>query len=136
LARAQEAGKTARIGVLMGIAQNDPDAQPRVAAFQNQLQELGWTDGRNIRIDYRWLTPDADRVQVDAAQLVASAPDLIVADTTAALTALRDVSGNIPIVFLRISDPVGAGFIESLARPEWDHDGCHQFRICNGRQVA
>jgi putative tryptophan/tyrosine transport system substrate-binding protein len=116
VARAQQMQQARRIGVLMGMQQNDPDAAPRVAAFERRLQELGWTPGRNVNIDYRWFSDDAGKLRAQAAELVALAPELIVADTTAALTTLRPLTRGLPLVFLRVSDPVGAGFIDSLAR--------------------
>ena len=129
---AQQAERVRRIAVLMGIAQSDPDALPRTAAFQKRLEILGWTDGGNIRIDYRWLTPDAGRLREDAVELVKSNPDLIVADTTAALTALRPLAGDLPLIFMRVSDPVGAGFVNSLARPGGNITGITNFEDAMG----
>ena len=128
---AQATEKLRRIGVLMGITAIDPDAQPRVATFQKQLQELGWSE-QNIRIDYRWVSDDAERLLADVRDLVRLAPDLLVADTTAALTALRPEAREIPVVFLRVSDPVGAGFIGSLARPGGNITGITNFEFPMG----
>jgi ABC-type uncharacterized transport system substrate-binding protein len=131
-ARAQQREQMRRIGFLMEITQNDPDVQPRAAAFQGRLQELGWLEGRNIRIDYRWAGPDVDRLSAHATELVRSNPDLIVANSTAALTALRPLSGDIPVVFLRVSDPVGAGFVNSLARPGGNLTGITNYEFAIG----
>ena len=131
-ARAQQDRRVRRIGVLMGLVENDPDAQPRIAAFRKRLQELGWTEGRNIQFDYRWMTPGGERLRADAAELVKNAPDLIVADTTSALAALRPFSGDIPVVFLRVSDPVGGGFIDNLARPGGKITGIANFEYAMG----
>jgi ABC-type uncharacterized transport system substrate-binding protein len=128
---AQSTEKLRRIGVLMGITSIDPGAKPRVAVFEKQLQELRWSD-QNIRIDYRWISNDAERLRADARDLVRLAPDLIVADTTAALTALRPEAREIPVVFLRVSDPVGAGFIGSLARPGDNITGITNFEFPMG----
>src|SRR5205085_4491488 len=89
-ARAQAAAR--RVGVLMGIEQPDPDASPRAAAFRERLRTLGWIDGQNVRIEYRWLTPDASRLLQDAAAIVETKPAVLVADSTAVLSALRPLS--------------------------------------------
>ena len=106
-----------RIGVLMALAADDPEAQRRMTAFVQGLQELGWTDGRNVRIDTRWGAGDADRMRKYAAELVALAPDVILASGGTVVGALLQVSRTVPIVFTLTVDPVGAGFVESLARP-------------------
>jgi len=106
-----------RIGVLMGQAADDPEAQARVAAFVQGLQELGWSDGRNVRIDIRWPAGDADRARRYAAELVALAPDVILAPGNFTVGPLLQATRSMPIVFGSIIDPVGAGFVESLARP-------------------
>jgi putative ABC transport system substrate-binding protein len=117
-AGAQQAERTRRIGVLMSDAADDPQARLRVAAFAQSLQELGWTDGRNARIDYRWGAGDADRIRRYAAELVALAPDVSLASGTPAVAALQvEARVRVPIVFVTVVDPVGAGFVESLARP-------------------
>lgn len=131
VARAQQPDRVRRIGVLMGIERNDPDARPRAAAFQQRLQELGWSDAQ-LRFDYRWLDKDIQRLRTDAAELAASTPDLLVADTTAALMALRPMANDIPLVFLRVSDPVGAGFINSLTRPGGTITGITNFEYAMG----
>src|SRR5260370_25442969 len=105
-----------RIGVLMNTAADDPEGQVRLTAFVQGLQEFGWTDGRNVRIDTRWGT-DAGSTRRYAGELVALAPDVILASASAAMGALQQTTRTVPIVFVSIIDPVGAGFVESLARP-------------------
>src|SRR5260221_14241076 len=104
-----------RVGVLIGIDANDPDAQSRLAAFVQNLQQLGWTDGRNVRIDYRWGGGDAGRVRKFAAALLALRPDLVFASGGAVEELLRATSA-VPIVFAIVPDPVGSGFVDSLSR--------------------
>ncbi|MET0706691.1 MAG: ABC transporter substrate-binding protein [Tardiphaga sp.] len=116
-ARAQQPERMRRIGVLMNLAADDPEGQARLTAFLQRLQQLGWTDGRNLRIDYRWGTGDADRYGRYAAELVALAPDVILAPIAAVVVALRRATRAVPIVFVQVTDPVGAGLVESLARP-------------------
>ena len=107
-----------RIGVLTsGAAADDPDGQTRNAAFLEGLQQLGWTDGRNIRIDYRFGAGDADNMRKYAAELVALAPDVILGSGTASVAPLLQATRTVPIVFAQVTDPVGAGFVDSLARP-------------------
>ena len=116
-ARAQQPERVRRIGVLMNLAADDPEGQARLAAFGQGLSELGWTAGRNIRIDTRWGAANADSIRRDAAELVALAPDLILATFSAAVAALQQATRSMPIVFVTVIDPVGAGLVESLARP-------------------
>jgi putative ABC transport system substrate-binding protein len=115
--RATRAQQPLRIGVLAPYGQNDPDAQARNAAFLQALQELGWTDGHNVRIDYRWGTGDVDLNRRNAADLVALAPDVTLAVGTPSLEALQTATRTAPIVFVLAPDPVGAGYVKSLARP-------------------
>jgi ABC-type uncharacterized transport system substrate-binding protein len=117
VARAEPADRMRRIGVLMGVAENDPEGQARVAAFQQGLADLNWADGRNVRIEYRWAAGDVDRIRAYTRELVALAPDVLVGNGTPALRALRDATDSIPIVFVLVNDPVGQGFIANLARP-------------------
>jgi len=117
VARAQQLELLRRIGVLMNRAADDPEGQARLAAFQQGLQQLGWSDSRNVRIDTRWGEDDVDRERSYAAELVALAPDIILASGTLSVAALQHVSHTLPIVFVGVTDPVGAGLIESLARP-------------------
>src|SRR5215469_16966057 len=117
-AHAQQPEPTRRIGVLMGFPESDSQAQGYIAALQDGLQKLGWTDGRNVRIDTRWATPaQADSMQRFAKELVALQPDLILSNTTPTTAALLEQTRTIPIVFAAVSDPVGSGFVASLARP-------------------
>jgi putative ABC transport system substrate-binding protein len=116
-ARAQQSDRMRRIGVLMGLAADDPEGQVRNAAFLQELQQLGWTVGRNVRIDYRWGVGDSDRLRHFAAELVGLAPDVIVATAGAMVGALQQVSRAVPIVFVHTVDPVGSGFVGSLGRP-------------------
>ena len=116
-ARAQQPGGMRRIGVLMGSAENDSEAQAWVAAFREALQKLGWTEGRNIRIDTRWASADVEAMQRFARELVALQPDLILSQSTPAVAALLQQTRTIPIVFALIANPVGSGFVASFARP-------------------
>ena len=116
-ARAQQADRMRRIGLLMNRAADNPEGQDRIAAFHQGLQELGWSVGRNVRIDTRWGEDDADRERKSAMELVALAPDIILASGTLSVAALQQVSRTLPIVFAGVTDPVGAGFVASLARP-------------------
>jgi len=101
----------------MAFTADDPESPARVTAFAQGLEQLGWTDGRNVRIDYRWVAGDTDRAQRYAAELVALAPDVILATSSPAVMPLQQLTHTVPIVFVNIVDPVGAGFVESLARP-------------------
>jgi len=116
-ARAQQPERMRRIGVLMAPSANDPEAQARVAAFLQGLQELGWSDGRNVTIDIRSFTGNSADARKYAAELVALAPDVILATTSAAVAPLVETTRTVPIVFANVADPVGAGFVDSLARP-------------------
>jgi putative tryptophan/tyrosine transport system substrate-binding protein len=116
-ARAQQHERMRRIGVLMNIASDDAEGQARLAAFHQGLQQLGWTVGHNVRIDYRWGGADAERFRRGAAELVALAPDAILASGTPSVAALQQATGRTPIVFANVTDPVGAGFVASLAQP-------------------
>jgi putative tryptophan/tyrosine transport system substrate-binding protein len=115
-ARAQQAERMRRIGVLMGVA-DDAEGQARVKALQKGLLELGWIEGRNVRIDYRWTGGDANRIRTYAAELIKLSPDVIVAQTPPVIAAMRQATSSIPIVFAAVLDPVTHGFIDSLARP-------------------
>jgi putative ABC transport system substrate-binding protein len=106
-----------RIGVMLALlAADDPEAQARVTAFVQALQERGWTDGRNVRIEFRWPLGDADRQRRYASELVALAPDVVLAGGNPALVAFQQASSTLPIVFANVADPVGAGHVVSLAR--------------------
>jgi ABC-type uncharacterized transport system substrate-binding protein len=126
-ARAQQPERMRRIGVLMATAPDEPESQARLAVFLQGLQQLGWTDGRNVQIDYRWSAGDAARLRRDAAELVALAPDVVLAGVGATATTLLEASRTVPIVFAQGIDPVGAGLVESLARPGGNGTGFIQF---------
>jgi len=117
VARAQQPERVRRIGVLMNRAADNPDGQARLAAFQQTLQQLGWSEGRNVRIDIRWGADDVERERRYAAELIGLAPDIILAGGTLSMAALQQTGRSVPIVFAAIADPVGAGFVDSLARP-------------------
>jgi putative ABC transport system substrate-binding protein len=106
-----------RIGVLINRAADNPDGQARLAAFQKALQQLGWNDSRSARIDIRWGGTDVERERRYAAELVALVPDVILAGGTLSVAAVQQASRSVPIVFASVADPVGAGFVDSLARP-------------------
>jgi putative ABC transport system substrate-binding protein len=116
-ARAQHGDRVRHIGVLTGFSENDREAQRRVTAFLGRLRELGWTDGRNVRIDYRWGAGDASRIRAYAAELVRLAPDVILVNSSSVLRPLQQESSSIPIVFVQVGDPVVSGFVASLAHP-------------------
>jgi putative ABC transport system substrate-binding protein len=126
-ARAQHE-RVRRIGSLVGIA-DDPIMQPRLAAFLQALQQLGWTDGNNVRIDYRWGGGDADRIRKNAAELAALAPDVILATGVGATEQLLKATRTVPIVFVLVADPVGSGFVDSLARPGRNATGFMSFEF-------
>jgi putative ABC transport system substrate-binding protein len=115
--RAQQGERMRRIGALIGGAETDPESRARVAALREGLEQRGWSEGRNLRIDYRWASADSDRIRAFAAELVATAPEAIFAHTTPATTRLLEATRNIPIVFASVSDPVGDGIVASFARP-------------------
>jgi len=117
LASAQQAGRLRHVCVLMGIAESDPAQQSLVLAFTQALENLGWQNGRNIQIVYRWGAGDADKIQTFAREFVDQKPDLIVAHTTPVVAALMQQSSAVPIVFTQVSDPIGSHFVDSLARP-------------------
>ena len=116
-ARAQQPDRMRRIGVLLSLAADDPEGQARLAAFQQGLQQLGWSDGRNVRIDIRWAGGNAENSRKYAAELVALAPDVILAVGGTVVGALLQATRTVPIVFTQTPDPVGAGYVASLARP-------------------
>jgi putative tryptophan/tyrosine transport system substrate-binding protein len=116
-ARAQQTERVRRVGVLMNLVADDAEGQARVAVFLQRLQQLGWTDGGNVRIDYRWAAGDAGHFQRYAEELLALAPDVILASATPSVQALQQATRTVPIVFAIVADPVGAGFVDSLARP-------------------
>ena len=116
-ARAQQAGVMRRIGVLMAIGADDPEGQARIAAFRQGLQKLGWTEGQNVQVDTRWTAGNIDLDRKFAAELVALAPDVLLGTASQTVAALQAATQSVPIVFAHAVDPVGAGFVDSLARP-------------------
>jgi putative tryptophan/tyrosine transport system substrate-binding protein len=116
-ARAQQPSGTRRVGVLINLSENDLEAQRLITAFRERLAKLGWVDGRNLRVDYRWASGDVDRIKVFAKELVTLSPDIIVGYATPSVMALQHETGSIPIVFLSVTDPVGQGLVASLAHP-------------------
>ncbi len=115
--RAQQGERLRRVGVLMALAANDAEGQDRIGALLQGLQEHGWAVGRNVRIDIRWAAGNADDIRKYAAELVALAPDAILAQSSAAVASLLQATRSIPIVFAGVADPVGAGYVDSVARP-------------------
>jgi len=116
-ARAQQGERVRRIGVLVGQAENDPDAKARLTGFQEALAKAGWSEGRNVSVDYRFSAGRAEHVEALAKELVALQPDVIIAQGTSVTAALQRESNKIPIVFVTVSDPIGSGFVASLPRP-------------------
>ena len=129
---AQNSRPPRRIGVLMGLAANDPEGQARLAAFAQGLQQAGWTVGQNVRIDYRWGAGNVEAMRKHAAELVGLAPDVILAHSSAAVAPLLQESRTIPIVFTLVADPVGAGYVNSLARPGGNVTGFTNFEYSIG----
>ena len=115
--RGQQPERMRRIGVLLNITANDPESQTRLAAFAQGLQLLGWIIGQNVRVDYRWGNGSADALIKYAAELLALAPDVILAQSTAAVAPLLRLTHTVPIVFTAVADPVAAGYVQTLARP-------------------
>ena len=120
------------IGVLMPLAENDPESQARITAFREGLAKLGWTEGRNVQIEYRWIAGDPDRARTYAAELVKLKPDVIFAATASSLMPLQRETRSVPIVFAQVADPVAAGFIANLARPGGNITGFTQFEYAIG----
>jgi putative ABC transport system substrate-binding protein len=128
-AEAQPSERLRRIGVLLYLQEDDPEARTYVAAFLQGLQKLGWIVGRNVQIDYRWTAGDADRVRKYAAELVALAPDVILTAGSAHVGPLQQATRSVPIVFVQATDPVGAGLVNSLARPGGNATGFTNFEL-------
>jgi putative ABC transport system substrate-binding protein len=126
-ARPQQSERARRIGVLMTISENAPDGRARLGAFTQRLTELGWTDGRSAHLEIRWGAGDAERYRRYARELVALAPDVILADGSSSLAVLQQATRTVPIVFAGVIDPVGAGLIKSLARPGGNATGFTAF---------
>ena len=132
VARAQPAEPMRRIGVLLQATKSDSEFQPRLKAFLDGLAQLGWTEGRNLQLEYRWAGGNADETRRHAAELVVLAPDVLVAAGSPAVGALQQATRAIPIVFATVGDPVGAGFVESLARPGGNITGFAVFEYAIG----
>jgi putative ABC transport system substrate-binding protein len=131
-AHAQQTDGVRRIGVLMPTREDDPDGQQRVALLRQGLKELGWTEGRNIHIDYRWAGGDAALAKADAAEMVSQKPEVIVANGTLLLAAVRNKTSTIPIVFVVVADPIGQGFVSSFAHPGGNITGFTSFEFAIG----
>jgi len=121
--------------VLLSTTETDPEGQARVAALRQGLEELGWTEGRNIKVDYRWGAGDPLRVRAHAAELVASKPDVIIASPSSVLAAVQRETLTIPVVFAQLVDPVGAGFVASLAHPGGNITGFANFEFAIGTSI-
>jgi putative ABC transport system substrate-binding protein len=130
--RAQQGERVRRVGVLVGLAEDDRETQARIAAFRQGMQQRGWGEGPNLQIDYRWAGPEAGRVKFYAAELVRAQPDVILATTSPSVAALQQAARAIPIVFADIGDPVGQGFVVSLARPGGNITGFTGFEFSLG----
>jgi putative ABC transport system substrate-binding protein len=131
-ARAQQPDRVRRIGVLVNLAEGDSEGQARVAAFREALGKLGWTEGRELQIDYRWFAGDPDRARAYAAELVKLKPDVIFAASSSSLAALQRETRSLPIIFAQVADPVAAGFVASMARPGGNITGFAQFEYAIG----
>src|SRR5499433_413006 len=128
-ARAQQSGRMRRIGVLNGLTAEDSQSQARNAAFLQGLGELGWQVGRNLQIEYRWAGGDTRRAATYAAEMVALAPEVILAVGTSVAAPLLAATRSVPVVFVQVTDPVGSGFVASLARPGGNATGFAQFEF-------
>jgi putative tryptophan/tyrosine transport system substrate-binding protein len=131
-ARAQEPGRMRRVGVLFAFFDFDPESQQRMAAFQHELESLGWREGSNIQIEYRWASGDAERFRAFAAELVAARPDVLVAHATPSAEALARATRTIPIIFAAVSDPIASGLVASLSEPGRNCTGFTNFDISMG----
>ena len=135
-ARAEKSDRVRRVGVIMGFAQNDEVWQAYLATFRQGLQELGWSNGRNIRFDYRFTGESAERMRIVAEEMVALAPDVILVSTNSVVSATLKATRSIPVVFTWVSDPVGSGFVPNLAHPRRECNRLPQFRARDRREVA
>jgi putative tryptophan/tyrosine transport system substrate-binding protein len=131
-ARAQQGERMRRIGVLLNLRENDPRGKATVTAFVQRLKELGWTEGRNVHLDIRWGGDDTDRYRQYARELVGLFPDFVLGSSSAVVAALQRVSRTVPIVFAAVVDPIGAGLIESMARPGGNTTGFIAFEYAIG----
>ena len=133
-ARAQQPDRVRRIGVFAFGAESDPAAQAYVRALRQGLEQLGWIEGRNIHVDYRWAS--GDRLKAEVAEMVELAPDVILCGATQLTGEFQRKTRTIPIVFVHVADPVAGGLVESLARPGGNITGCHGLRILDRREMA
>jgi len=133
-ALAQQAGQVRRIAVMISLAENDPEAQANAVALREGLAKLGWTEGRNIQTDYRWGVGDPARARATVKELLALSPDVIMPATTQMLAAVKEATASVPVVFVNISDPVGTGFVASLARPGGNVTGFTNFEYAMGEK--
>jgi putative tryptophan/tyrosine transport system substrate-binding protein len=131
--RAQQADKMRRVGVLPGgYRETDPEGQARIAAFLDTLRKLGWSDGRNVRVEVQWSSTEMDRIRGETAAVVGSAPDVIVISSNGALAILQKLEKTISTVFVQTSDPVGSGFVSSLSHPDGNLTGFQNFEPAIG----
>src|SRR5690242_8457900 len=131
-AHTQEPARMRRVGVLFAFFDFDPESQARITAFQQELEKLGWREGQNIQIEYRWASGDAERFRAFAAELVAGRPDVLVAHASPSAEALERATGTIPIIFAAVSDPVASGLVVSLSDPGGNCTGFTNFDISMG----
>jgi putative ABC transport system substrate-binding protein len=127
MAEAQQSVRLPRVGILSDLASDDPEAQTRLTAFLQAMQQVGWTDGGNVQINVRWGAGNPERIRKHANELVGLAPDVILAATAVTVAALQSLTRTIPIVFVQVVDPVGAGYVESLSRPRTNATGFSLF---------
>jgi putative tryptophan/tyrosine transport system substrate-binding protein len=136
--RAQQPDQRKTIGVLLALAENDPEGQRYVSSLLNELQQLGWASGRNVQIEYRWTGADPDRIRTNVAELVRLKPDVILASSPLVVAPLEQQTKTIPIVFTQINDPVGSGFVANLSRPGGNIQGSPpaNFRCMGNTQTS
>jgi putative tryptophan/tyrosine transport system substrate-binding protein len=132
VARAQQADRLRRVGVVMAYTEEDPNGQVQVAGFRQQLQKLGWTEGRNIRIDFRYAADNPTQIRELARELLGMGPDLMVANSNVVTTILQSEVRTIPLLFVSVSDPIGSGFVKDLARPGGNITGFANFQPTMG----
>jgi putative tryptophan/tyrosine transport system substrate-binding protein len=132
LARAQQPERIRKIGVLMNLSSEDPEAQARVKVYAQAVQKLGWIEGGNVRTEIRWAANDPDRYRRYSEELVALAPDVILANSNGSVVALQRVTHSVPIVFVNVIDPVGTGFVNTMARPGGNATGftAFEYSLC------
>src|SRR5262245_49530017 len=135
-ARAQQVDRMRRIGVLMSVTENDPEGQAGIKAFVQKLKELGWTDDRNVRLDIRWGGGDQEHYRRYARELAALSPDVLLGVTSSVLAALQETTRTVPIVFVAVIDPVGAGLVDSMARPGGNSTGFIAFEYAIAAKMA